>query len=310
MKVIFLGTPEFAVGTLEAIANSNHKIVAVVAQEDKPSGRGNKMLPPPVKVKAMELGLLVYQFKKIRVDGVETLKNLNADIMVTCAYGQILSQEIIDICKYGIINVHGSLLPKYRGASPIQSSIINGEKETGVTIMQTEAGIDTGDMLISEKCKIEENDTYGTLSEKLSKIGADLAVKALDLIENGKAEFIPQNHKQATHTKMFKKEDTIINFNKTAQQIVNLVRGLNPNPAAIFYLNNESYKVFEAKAVEYIGNEPNGIILKASAKTGLLIKCQSGAVEIVEMTAPNSKRMLAKAYLNGKKIQEGLICNE
>ncbi|MBE7082252.1 MAG: methionyl-tRNA formyltransferase [Clostridiales bacterium] len=309
MRVIFLGTPEFACPVLKAITNSTHEVVAVVCQPDKPSGRGNKVIAPPAKVLANELNIPVYQFAKIRVDGVETLKSLNADIMVTAAYGQILSQEIIDICKHGIINVHGSLLPKYRGASPIQQAIIDGEKTTGVTIMKTEAGIDTGDMLSYAECFIEPNDTYGTLSEKLSQIGANLCVNALDLIESGRAVFTPQDNAKATHTKMFKKEHTIINFDNTAKQIVNLVRGLNPNPIATFSLNGENFKVFEAKAYSYDGTEPNGTILVANNKQGLVIKCQDGAVEIVEMTAPNSKRMLAKSYLNGKSLQIGSVCN-
>lgn len=309
MKVIFLGTPSFGANVLKEIANSTHEIVGVVCQPDKPSGRGNKLVAPPVKEVALSLGLDVYQFDKIRADGVSTLKSLNADIMVTAAYGQILSQEIIDICKYGIINVHGSLLPKYRGASPIQMSIIDGEEYTGVTIMKTEAGIDTGDMLLSEKCKIEPSDTYGTLSEKLSLIGAKLCIKALDLIEGGKAEFTPQNEQEATHTHMFKKQDCFIDFNKSAKQIVNLVRGLNPNPIALFSLNNETYKVFEARAVEDDSNASQGTILEANSKRGLIIKCLGGAVEIVEMTAPNSKRMLAKSYLNGKSISVGSVCN-
>ena len=309
MRVIFLGTPEFAVQTLEAIHLSSHQIVGVVCQVDKPSGRGNKLVAPPVKVKALELGLPVYQFSKIRTDGVATLKSLNADIMVTAAYGQILSQEIIDICLNGIINVHGSLLPKYRGASPIQTSIIKGDTETGVTIMKTEAGIDTGDMILKKVCKIEESDTYKTLSEKLAIIGAKLCVDALNKIESGEAVFSPQNNELATHTSMLKKEDTIINFNKHSIDIVNLVRGLNPNPIAIFYLNAESYKVFEAKAIEYNGTELNGTILKANSKQGLVIKCEGGAVEIVELTAPNSKRMLAKNYLNGKSMQVGSVVN-
>lgn len=309
MKVIFLGTPEFGVNVLNKIYESSHEVVAVICQPDKPSGRGNKFVAPPVKVKALELGIPVYQFNKIRVDGVETLKSLNADIMVTAAFGQILSQEIIDICPHGIINVHGSLLPKYRGASPIQASIINGDTQTGVTIMQTEAGIDTGDMILSKNCEIFSTDTYGTLSEKLSVLGANLCVEALDLIENKKASFVPQNHEHATHTKMFKKEDTILNFNKTAGEIVNLIRGLNPNPVAVFYLNGESFKVFEARALACDSVAKNGTIINASAKEGLVIKCEGGAVEIVEMTAPNSKRMLAKSYLNGKKFPEGSVCN-
>ncbi len=309
MNIIFLGTPEFGAKVLEEIVKSHHKVVGVVCQPDKPSGRGNKLVAPAVKVLAESLGLKVYQFNKIRVDGVDTLKSLNADIMVTSAYGQILSQEIIDICPFGIINVHGSLLPKYRGASPIQQAIIDGNEFTGITIMKTEAGIDTGDMLLQEKCKIENNDTYGTLSEKLATIGAKLCVQALNLIEQNKAVYVPQNNELATHTKMFKKEDCYIDFNKSAKQIVNLVRGLNPNPIALFSLNNETYKVFEAKQVEYIGKEQNGTIIDANSKKGLIIKCESGAVEIVELTAPNSKRMLAKSYLNGKIIEKGSVCN-
>lgn len=309
MKVIFLGTPSFGANVLKELANSTHEIVGVVCQPDKPSGRGNKLVAPAVKELALSLGLNVYQFSKIRTEGVDVLKSLNADIMVTAAYGQILSQEIIDICKYGIINVHGSLLPKYRGASPIQQSIIDGEEYTGVTIMKTEAGIDTGDMLLSAKCKIETKDTYGTLSEKLSLLGAKLCVEALDLIENGKAVYTPQNEQEATHTYMFKKQDCFIDFNKSAQQIVNLVRGLNPNPIALFSLNNETYKVFEARVVEDNSNALAGTILEANSKKGLIIKCLGGAVEIVEMTAPNSKRMLAKSYLNGKSINVGSVCN-
>lgn len=309
MNIIFLGTPEFGANVLNEIVKSTHKVVGVVCQPDKPSGRGNKLVAPPVKVLAESLGLNVYQFTKIRTDGVETLKSLNADIMVTAAYGQILSQEIIDICPNGIINVHGSLLPKYRGASPIQQAIIDGQEYTGVTIMKTEAGIDTGDMLLSEKCKIEDDDTYGSLSEKLSIIGSKLCVKALDLIECGKATFTPQNNEFATHTSMFKKEDCFIDFNKSAKDIVNLVRGLNPNPVALFSLNGETYKVFNAKIAENNSNLPNGTIIEANSKKGLVIKCKDGAVEIVEMTAPNSKRMPSKSYLNGKTIPVGSVCN-
>jgi len=310
MKVIFLGTPDFSAVVLNEIVSSHHQVVGVVCQPDKPSGRGNKVLPCPAKIKAQQLNIPVYQFNKIRIDGVQTLKNLNADIMVTAAYGQILSQEIIDICPYKIINVHGSLLPKYRGASPIQQAIIDGMTETGITIMKTEAGVDTGDMLLSESVKIDDEDTYGTLSEKLSLVGAKLCVKALDLIENKNANFLPQNNELATYTKMLKKEDTIINFNSDSKNIINLVRGLNPNPVAYFTLNGESFKVFCAKQLQYSGNEKNGTILKADCKNGLVIKTADGAVEIIEMTAPNSKRMLAKSYLNGKKIPVGSVCNE
>ncbi|MBO7528181.1 MAG: methionyl-tRNA formyltransferase [Clostridia bacterium] len=310
MKVIFLGTPEFSVPVLNEIVNSKHKVLAVVCQPDRPSGRGNKMTACPAKIMTQQLGIPVFQFNKIRIDGVQTLKELNADIMVTAAYGQILSQEIIDICPHGIINVHGSLLPKYRGATPIQTAIINGDKKTGITIMKTEAGIDTGDIILSEQIDLLEDDTYGTLSEKLSILGAKLCVKALDLIEQNKAVFSPQNSEQATFTKMIKKEDTKIDFNNNSNQIVNLVRGLNPNPVAFFEINGEPYKVFCAKCVNYVGTEKNGTIIFADNKKGLVIKTNNGAVEIIEITAPNSKRMLAKSYLNGKKIALGSVCNE
>lgn len=309
MKVIFLGTPEFGANVLKEIYQSRHQIVGVVCQPDKPNGRGNKMIQPPVKVLAQQLGLPVFQFNKIRVDGVDILKSLNADIMVTAAYGQILSQEIIDICPNGIINVHGSLLPKYRGASPIQQAIINGETQTGVTIMKTEAGIDTGDVLLFQSCEISDADTYGSLSEKLSNLGAKLCTQALDLIESGRAVFVPQDNARATHTHMFKKQDCFIDFNKSAIDIVNLVRGLNPNPIALFNLNGQTYKVFSAKAVPAEQNVANGTVICASSKQGLIIKCHGGAVEIEEMTAPNSKKMPAKSYLNGKTIPVGSVCN-
>lgn len=314
MKVIFLGTPIFAKIVLSELIKSKHEVVAVVCQEDKPSGRGNKITMPPVKEFAILNNIPVYQFKKIRVDGVEILKSLNADIMVTAAYGQILSQEIIDICPHKIINVHGSLLPKYRGASPIQQAIINGEKTTGITIMQTEAGIDTGDIILSEKVDILPDDTYGSLSEKLATVGGSLVVKALDLIEENKAVYTKQDEAQATHTKMIKKDENIIDFTKSATQIVNFVRGLNPNPVAIFKIDDCSYKVYSAKEHCLSSEEEIGIkcgeIICASAKKGLIIKCKDGAVEILEMLAPNSKKMLAKSYLNGKSLQVGVVCNE
>lgn len=309
MKVIFLGTPEFACNVLESIYNSNHTVVAAVCGIDKPSGRGNKLTPPPVKILAEKLSIPVYQFKKIRTDGVETLKSLNADVMVTAAYGQILSQEIIDICPHKILNVHGSLLPKYRGASPIQTAIKNGETQTGITIMQTEIGIDTGDMLDKEVVDIDENDTYGTLSEKLSVVGANLIVKVLDNLEKGICTFTKQDDEKASHTKMIKKEDTLLDFNNSAKDLVNLVRALNPNPVAYFYIGTDNFKVYSLKTLEWPQNVPNGTIVEASGKRGLIIKCNDGAVEVLDFQPPSTKRMSAKSYLNGKKLEIGTIVN-
>ena len=309
MKVIFLGTPEFACNVLKEIANSKHNVVAVVCQPDKVSGRGNKLVCPPAKILANSLNIPVYQFEKIRRDGVEVLKSLDADIMITAAYGQILSQEIIDICPHKIINVHGSLLPKYRGASPIQYAILNGETKTGVTIMQTEAGVDTGPMLLSQEVEILPNDTYGTLSEKLSIVGASLAVKALDLIEEGKDVWQAQDESKATFTKMIKQDFEYLDFNDTKENLVNKVRALNPNPVAKFVLGENTFKVFELKAVALDNCEAkNGEVVVSSSKAGLVIKCSDGYVEVVEFQAPNGKRMSAKSYLNGKKIEVGSVC--
>ena len=194
MRVVFLGTPDFAVKALENLIASKHDVVAVVTQPDKPKGRSGKPVFSPVKEVAVNNSIPVLQYVKIRAEGVGALKALNADIFVTCAYGQILSQEIIDIPPYGIINIHASLLPKYRGAAPIQWSIINGDEYTGVTIMRTEIGIDTGDMLLQKSLKIGKTETAGELFDRLSELGADMIVEALNVIEDGKAEFVPQNN--------------------------------------------------------------------------------------------------------------------
>lgn len=311
MKVIFLGTPEFACICLEYLLKSKHEVVAVVCQPDKLSGRGKKLVSPPVKVLANSKNIPVYQFEKIRRDGVDTLKNINADIMVTAAYGQILSQEIIDICPHKIINVHGSLLPKYRGASPIQYAILNGEKKTGITIMQTEAGIDTGDILSQKSIDIDDNDTYGTLSVKLAKLGGEMVTKVLDEIEQGNITPVKQCESEATLTKMIKKEDEKLDFNQSPTALVNKVRAFNPSPIASFNIKENTFKVYSLKVSNQTDNNAVcGQVIVSSPKHGLVIKCNGGAVEVALMQAPSSKIMLAKSYLNGKKIDVGTIVNE
>lgn len=305
MRVIFLGTPDFAKVCLESLINSHHKVVAVVCQEDKPSGRGNKLKSPPTKILAQDNNIPVYQFHKIRVDGVETLKRLNADIMVTSAYGQILSQEIIDICPHKIINVHGSLLPKYRGASPIQTAILNGEAKTGITIMQTEIGVDTGPILLTQSVEIAETDTYGTLSEKLAQVGAKLLIDALALIESGKDVWTKQNEEDATFTKMIKPEQEILDFSDTMENLVNKTRAYNPNPVAKMKIGENVFKVYEMKKTNLAKTGEISKVVVSSPKQGLMVECLDGVVEIVELQAPSGKRMLAKSYLNGKKIDIG-----
>lgn len=310
MNIIFLGTPEFAIPALKAIYNEKqHKILAVVCQPDKPSLRGKKVVFSPVKQFGIEHNIPVYQFNKIRIDGVEKLKNLNPDIMVTCAYGQILSQEIIDIPKYGIVNIHGSLLPKYRGSSPIQWSLINGEKETGITIAQTEKGLDTGDILLQEKLVIDENDNSETLFNKLSILGSELILKALDKIENNTITRIPQNNDEASYFPMIKKEDSLINFNETTNTIINKIKGYYTWPTAYFMYKEIPIKIFNAKNIilDINKNYKNGEIVFSDRKNGFVIKTLDGFLNILEIQVPNSKKLNIKDYLNGKSFEVGYI---
>lgn len=303
MKVIFLGSPDFSAKILEYLLASSHEVVAVVTQPDKEAGRGQKIISSPVKTLAQKHNIKVYQFNKIRLEG-SVLKQLNADIMVTAAFGQILSQENIDITPNGIINVHASLLPKYRGSSPIQWAVINGEKATGITIMKTETGIDTGDVLLMEKTPILKDETAGELFERLSDIGGKLLIKALDLIEAKKAKFTPQNHAEMSYFPMLKKEMGKIDFNNTPQQIVNLVNGLNPWPLAfIVAQNNIKIKVYKATVVNSEIDAPNGQILFADSKNGLTIKCSNGAIRLTKIQAPGGKVLDDKVFLNGNKIE-------
>lgn len=305
MKLVFLGTPDFAVPSLERIIASKHEILAVVTQPDKPVGRKNVLTPPPVKVCALKHGLKVLQYNKIRTEGVGDLKNLAPDIMVTCAFGQILSQEIIDIAPRGIINVHASLLPKYRGAAPIQYSVINGDTETGVTIMQTEAGIDTGDILSVEKTPIYPDETAGELFERLSELGAKLIVETLDKIEAGKITPVNQDETKATHVKMLTRETGKIDWTKSAKDIKNLVRGTNPWPAAHTFLNGKTLKIFVVDALDGDFDGQIGEVLRADKK--LVVKCGKGAVEILEIQSEGGKRMSATAFDAGRKILKGDI---
>ncbi len=301
MKIIFLGTPDFAVGVLKAINDSKHEILAVVTQPDRPVGRKAIITPCAVKTCAMELGLKVLSYEKIRVEGVNDLKALNADIMVTCAFGQILSQEILDICKHGVINVHASLLPKYRGSAPIQYSIINGDNETGVTVMQTGLEVDSGDILLQEKLAIDPEETAGELFDRLSVLGAKTIVTALDKIENGEIVPVPQDHLQATHVKMLRKEDGLIDFNKSALEIKNLIRGLNPWPIAFTRYEGKTLKVFKATVSDDSGVA--GEVLSIS--DGIKVATGKGSIVFTEIQLEGGKRMSAKDFLLGRKIPVG-----
>lgn len=314
MRLIFLGTPDFSVPSLKAIHASGHEVLAVVTQPDKPVGRSGKLCPSPIKQTAEELGIKVLQYEKIRRDGVSDLTALKPDIMVTCAFGQILSKEILDIAPHGVINVHASLLPKYRGAAPIQWAVINGDEQTGVTIMKTEEGVDTGDMILVEKTPIYPDETAGELFDRLSELGAKAVVRALDLIESGAACFEKQNEALATHVRMLKKEDGVIDFSLSAKQIVNFVRGMNPWPCAFTYLNGKLLKVFKAEIVCENSSgakktSRNGVkagtVLSADGKNGLIVKVGDGLVRLSVLQAEGGKRMDDCAFLLGHKIPAG-----
>lgn len=311
MNLIFLGTPDFAVPSLKAVlADKKHNVIAVVTQPDKPVGRNAVLTPSPVKLCALENGIKVLQYNKIRFDGVEDIKSLKPDIMVTCAFGQILSQELIDIPKYGIINVHASLLPKYRGAAPIQYAVINGDKETGVTIMQTQSGIDTGDILAVEKIQIDENETAGELFGRLSVLGADLLVRTLDKIEKNDVVPVKQDEEKATHVKMLTKESGKIDWSKSAEVIRNLIRGTNPWPCAFTLLNGKLLKIFSAKVVSDEDFSKNvqdfadcGTVVESNKR--LIVKTGDGLLEIKELQLEGGKRMFADAFLLGRKVNKG-----
>ena len=300
MKIVFLGSSDFSLHCLKALIEAKYQVIAVVCQPDKPSGRGNKTIPSVVKKYAIEKNIPVYQFNKIRVDGIETLKSLKPDIIVVASYGQILSQEILDIALP--INVHGSLLPKYRGATPIQTALLNGDKETGITIMKMEYAVDSGDILLQKKISIDDNDNAESLFEKMGVLGGELLVEALNLIEENKAIYIAQNPEEATYTKLIKKEDAQINFNESAGEIVNKVRAYYKNPTAYFVKDGEKLKIYKACKRDNLTKLKCGEIITANSKEGLIIKCLNGAVEILEIQAPNGKRMDAKSFLNGRKF--------
>lgn len=309
MRIIFLGTPEFAVKSLDALIQSKHQVVAVVTQPDKPSERGNKIQFSPVKIYAMQNNIPLFQFPKISRDGILDLKALHPDIMITVAYGQILSQAVLDIAKYGVINVHASLLPKYRGASPIQSAIMHGDTETGVTIMQTDIGLDTGDILASVSTEISGSDTTGDLSEKLSILGANLLLQVLEKIENGTVTRQKQEHISSTITGKITKSDCQINWNKSTREIKNLIHSANPNPYAHTFMGEMSIKMLRAKEVDFslseseLSLEPGTILPSSSAKAGLFVRTGDGAIEIVQMQLTGGKMLPAKAVLSGRKIK-------
>lgn len=296
MRVVFLGTPDFAIPSLRAIFHSSHEILAVVTQPDK-EGKRRVMTPPAVKVEALALGLPVYQFDSLKREGVELLRSLAPDVMVTAAFGQILSQEILDIPKYGVFNVHGSLLPKYRGASPVQSCLLSGDEETGVTIMRTAYQVDSGDVILKKVLPIEPTDTAGTLFDKIALLGAEGILEALDLLEKGEIAYTPQDHSQATFCKMIAKADAEIFADTNCQTALNMVRAYNPWPVAYLTAGEDRLRVFWAEIAA-----PQGDAGSFFEKEGdLFLNLEGGALRLLTVQADGKNKMSGKEYLLGHK---------
>lgn len=305
LKIVYLGTPDFAVKPLQALVNSGLvDILAVVTNPDRPVGRKQILTAPPVKVLAQELGIKVYQYNSIKKEGYIDLKSLSPDLLITCAFGQILSQEIIDLAPFGVFNIHGSLLPKYRGASPVQTAILNGDTKTGITIMKTDIGIDTGDIVYQKEIDILESDTSVELFNKLSALGGECIVTAIKRLLDKTVKYVKQDESQASLTKMIKKEDGLIDFTNSASQIVDKIRAYNPYPIAYAYLNGEMIKIHKARVY-------HGVLYRYSA--GEIITCEDqmllvgtgrGVIEILEIQKSGGKKMPAIDFLRGNKIQD------
>ena len=307
MRVIFMGTPDFAVETVNAIAEAGHEIVLVVTQPDKPKGRGKNVQFSPVKECALAHGLEIFQPKRIREpENIPFLQKYNADVMVVAAFGQILPKEILDMTPYGCINVHGSLLPKYRGAAPIQWAVINGEEFAGVTIMQMDIGVDTGDMLTKREIRVAEDETGGSLFDRLAKVGAELLVETLDLLQEGKVKPVPQNPEEATHTRMISKEFGNIDWTRPAVEIERLVRGLNPWPSAYTHLNGKNLKLWQAGVVDENSVLKPGTIVKVT-KNEILVQTGAGMLSLLEVQLEGKKRMPVDAFLRGYPLEEKTV---
>lgn len=316
MKILFMGTPDFAKASLEKIYNAGYEIIGVVTNPDRPKGRGMKLFASPVKEFALEKGITVYQPAKIRNNSefIEKIKELNPDVICVVAYGKILPKEILDIPSCGCINVHGSLLPKYRGAAPIQWAVINGDKITGVTTMYMDVGMDTGDIILKQEVEIGEDETTGELWEKLATTGGELLIKTLKEIETGTVTRTIQGDDFSV-APMIDKQIAKIDWNeKTAQEIKNLVRGLNPIMGAYSYIEDKKIKFWNVQKLTYEefmkdfgenpSNKENGKVLISNSKEGLYIKAKDGVIKVLEIQGENARKMNILDFLRGNKIME------
>ena len=312
LRIVFMGTPEFAVPSLEALISADYNVVGVFTQPDKPKGRGKKVSFSPIKELALHHNIPVFQPNKMREDGLPLLKELAPDLCITAAFGQILSQDALDIPKFGTINVHASLLPKHRGSAPVQWAILQGDKTTGVTTMLTDRGIDTGDMLLKSSTDITEDDTAETLLTRLSTMGATLLLTTIENLSNNTLVSEKQNDSESTYDPMLTKELGQINFSDNSQNILRLIRAMNPWPSSYIITGTAPLKVWSAQKANILKSESTkpGEILLADAKKGFYIATADGAIELLEIQAPNSKRMNAKAYLLGHPFTIGELISE
>ena len=308
LKIVFMGTPDFALPSLRMLHDEGFHVAAVFTQPDRQSGRGHKTLPPPVKMLAQEYGIPVYQFEKVRrPEGVEALRGIAPDLLITAAYGQILTQEILDIPRFGCVNVHGSLLPRLRGAAPVQWALINGEKKTGVTTMMTALALDAGDMLEKDEIEITDDMTAGGLYAQLSVLGARTLGRTLDKLLAGKLVRVPQNEAEATYFPMFKKGFGEIDFSQPCRKIRDFVRGTNPAPGAYMMVGDDKVKVFRVSVEPGKTCGEPGEILFADGNSGLRIAAADGVVIVEELQWPGKSRTTAKELLRGRSIRTGEI---
>ncbi len=302
MRIVYMGTPDFAVPALEKLAQSpDYTVAAVFTQPDKPKGRKMVMTPPDVKVCAEKLGIPVFQPSSMRSEeAYNSLKELNPDVIVVAAYGQILPKAVLDLPKFGCVNIHGSLLPKYRGAAPIQQSVLDGEKVTGVTTMLMDVGLDTGDILLKAETEIGENETAGELFDRLAVLGGELIVETLDKLKKGEITPQKQDESLATHTSKISKELCPIDFNKSAFEVHNKVRGLNPWPVAVTEIAGKTVKVYSSRVSDMSGAAGTILSLKP-----FVVACGDKSVELIEIQPQGKKRMTAQAFLAGHKLNIG-----
>ncbi len=307
MNVVFMGTPEFAVPTLQKLYENGHTIKLVVTQPDKPSGRGKKLKKSAVKLEAEKLGLEVFQPDKIKKqENIEILKSFNPDVIVVVAYGQILNKEILEMPKYGCINVHASLLPKLRGAAPLNWAIINGDRKTGITTMMMDVGLDTGDMLLKSEVEIQNNMSVGQLHDILMVKGAELLMETLVKIEDGSIVPMKQDHSLSSYAPMLSKETQRINWQDSAESIHNLIKGLSPWPTAYFTYDDKSVKVYDSCLIEeQIQYEP-GYVIKVN-KEGIYVSAKNGIVVLKEIQMPGKNKVTVEAYLRGNNFPENLV---